>query len=249
MDQADSAWVIPPTFPPLPPADVHVWRLDLDRPSAEQENLTRVLSPDERERAARYRFEIDQRRFATGRGALRSLLSRYLNAAPAELHFEVNQAGKPSLPPQADGRCLHFNLSNSHGLALLAFTWDRRVGVDVEFLGRSADFEQISARFFSPGERDALLRLPADQRRAAFFAAWTRKEAYLKALGTGIALGLDRFDVSLDPGEPARLLKDEHDPSAPENWAFQALYPGENYAAALAVEGRGWNLALWQWPG
>jgi 4'-phosphopantetheinyl transferase len=120
------------------------------------------------------------------------------------------------------------------------------VGVDVEDLQRTADFEQISDRFFAPGERLALEALSGPARREAFFNAWTRKEAYLKARGTGLTRSLQDFDVSLIPGDPARLVRDARDPQAPERWSLRALDPGPDYAAALAVEGCRWTLSGWQ---
>ena len=108
--------------------------------------------------------------------------------------------------------------------------------------------EQIAARFFSKRENDVLKSLPEDQRQEAFFNCWTRKEAYIKAIGDGLTYPLDQFDVSLTPGEPARLLNVEGNAAEVSRWKLQALTPEPDYKGTLAVEGHGWRLQSWQWP-
>ena len=225
---------------------MHVWRVRLDVDDAAHERLLRLLAPAELERARRFRFQDLSRRFINARGALRTVLGGYLAQPPGSLRIEVEPGGRPFLPGLPDGRSLRFSVSHACDLALLAFTWDRAVGVDVEDRQRPADFEVIAGRFFAPGERTALEAVSGADRREAFFNAWTRKEAYLKARGTGLTRSLQDFEVSLLPGEPARLVRDERDPQAPGRWSLQALDPGPGYAAALAVEGQDWELATWQ---
>jgi 4'-phosphopantetheinyl transferase len=246
----------PGAFPALGRGEVHVWRtaLDLDPPRVAA--LAASLSADERDRAARFHFERDRVRFTVARGVLRALLGRYLDLPAPALAFDYGQHGKPSLAAAAvarpvdgaPGAELRFNLSHSAGVALCAVTRGREVGVDVE--GLRADFatDEIAERFFSPAERAALRALPAGARCAAFFACWTRKEAYIKARGLGLSLALDAFDVSLAPGEPAALLATRDEPGALDRWLLRALDPGPDLAGAVVAEGHDWTLHCWTWP-
>ncbi|HSN88888.1 MAG TPA: 4'-phosphopantetheinyl transferase superfamily protein, partial [Thermoanaerobaculia bacterium] len=121
---------------------------------------------------------------------------------------------------------------------------------DIEFLKPMPDCEQIAERFFSASERDVLRELPADRKEEAFFNCWTRKEAYLKAVGTGLAVPLDSFDVTLAPGEPPRMLTLEGNAERAARWFFQHFRPAENYIGALAIEGPSpeggeWRVSTW----
>jgi 4'-phosphopantetheinyl transferase len=111
------------------------------------------------------------------------------------------------------------------------------------------DADQIAERFFSAQENRVFRFLPQREKVKAFFNCWTRKEAYIKARGEGLSLPLDRFDVSLVPGEPATLLSVRGEPQEVSRWHLQALLPASGYVAALAVEGHDWRLLCWQWPG
>lgn len=215
-----------------PPTDgeVHLWQFDLAAAQAELEKLTELLSPDERARAARLRFQPAHARFIAGRGMLRIALARYLKIAPATLSFTYTAQGKPLIC----GGELSFNLAHSHDVALLAVANGPRVGVDLELIG-DANYEAIANHFFAPTEQQALLGLPLEQRRAAFYRAWTCKEAVLKAQGDGLALGLGHFTVSIDPAKPAALTH-ASDPTAIERWRIHSWQPAEGFIAALAVE-------------
>ncbi len=213
--------------------EVHVWWVELVRPEAEVEDLLNLLSLDEKERAARFRFAEHRDRFTVARGTLRRVLGHYAGIAPESVQFEYGPNGKPSLPDSS----LRFNLSHSGELAMIGVTRDREIGVDVERMRDDKDLLDIAERFFAPRERDALRALPEDERRDGFFRCWTRKEAYLKALGAGLSLNLHGFVVSLAPGEPAALLESEQGAAEVERWSLVALEPHPDYAAAVAVEG------------
>jgi medium-chain acyl-[acyl-carrier-protein] hydrolase len=231
---------------PLAEGEVHVWRAVLERPPEELEALYRTLSAEERERAARFHFDNHRRHFIAGRGILRALLGRYLGRDPGGLAFRYEARGKPLL---AGGEALAFNLSHSHGLALYAVARGVDVGVDVERVRPEFAGEQVAGRFFSPAEVAVLRGLPPEQRQEAFFACWTRKEAYMKATGQGLSLPLDSFEVTLAPGEPAALVAARHEGAEPGRWSMCALDPGPGFAGALAVGGHGWRLVLGRWPG
>ena len=223
----------------------HVFRLRLDVSPECAARLRPLLSPDEQSRASRYHFAADRLHFTAAHGQLRQILAAYLRCAPAELAFEQNPYGKPAL---VGGPALQFNLSHSRGLGLLAVTAAQTVGVDVEGLRPDLERENIARRFFAPAEVERLLALPAGQQIEAFYACWTRKEAYMKARGLGLSIPLDGFQVTLAPGEAVRLLHTEPGSPPPAAWSLAAFDPGPGFAAALAVLGELRGVRCWDWP-
>jgi 4'-phosphopantetheinyl transferase len=229
----------------LSSSDVHLWRAWLDQPGWLVQRFTQTLSKDEQQRAGRFHFASDRRRFVVGRAILRAILGQYLGVEPGQVQFSYGPKGKPSLLQRDTQLC--FNVSHSRELVLYAVTLGREVGVDVEYIRPMSDAEQITERFFSPQECAAFSALPAEQKPEGFFNCWTRKEAYLKACGDGITRPLDQFSVSLIPGEPARLLRVEGDSGETSRWRLKALTPAPDYVAAIAVAGINWQLACWTW--
>lgn len=249
----ETSWELPPPVTALPGDEVHVWRARLDASPERVRSLLDLLAPDERERAVRFHFQRDHDRFTVARGLLRGILGGYLGSGPEHsslgperLRFEYGAQGKPSLAAEHNPAGLRFNVSHSEGVALFAVTRGREVGVDVERVSARVSCEEIAGRFFSPREVEDLRALPPPLREAAFFNCWTRKEAYIKARGEGLSLPLDGFDVSLAPGEPAALLANRLDPEEVARWSLRELRPWPGFAAALAVEGRGWRLKCWR---
>jgi 4'-phosphopantetheinyl transferase len=235
MNMQENIWNNPPAQIALDDGEVHVWRVALDQSQATIERLNRLLAADEQVKAGRFRFAKDRNQFIIGRGVLRVLLGHYLAWAPAQIRFRYSSYGKPSLEDGTQAG-LQFNLSHSHQMALLVFTWDRDVGVDIEYMRPDVEFEQLARHFFSPTECAVLLDVAPTLRKETFYNCWTRKEAYIKARGEGLSIPLDMFDVSLRPGEPAALLQCRENPAEVARWSLHALMPGEQYAAALAVE-------------
>ncbi len=224
--------------------DVHVWRADLNLPAWRLQKLAETLSSEEQQRAERFYFEQDKKHFTAGRGLLRTILGRYLNLDPSQLEFSYSSRGKPALVNTNTPEALCFNLSHSNGLALYAVTRSRSIGIDLEHVRSMPDAEKLAKRFFSPHEYAVISTLLPEQKQEAFFNAWTRKEAYLKATGDGLA-GLEQVEVSLIPGEPAALLSIQGDRQATSRWSLYQLTPAPGYVAALAVEGHDWNLECW----
>ena len=214
---------------------VLVFTAPRDLPEERLRTLQATLSLDEERRAASIRIERVRRRFIAARGTLRAVLAREVGAPAGSLRFVAGPLGKPSLDfPRVDPP-IELNLSHSEDLFIVAVARGHAVGVDVEVIRPDVDVAGLAARFFSPGERDRLLALdPADHRRA-FFTCWTRKEAYIKARGEGLAIALDRFDVAFGPGEPPALLADRADPGAPGEWTILDLPLFPNASAAIAV--------------
>lgn len=197
------------------------------------EKLRQTLSPAEMERAGRFRFPGDRGRFTVARGTLRTLLAGYLNMRPEEIRFRYGRFGKPEIDGDRAREMLRFSVSHSGGLALYAVSLGRRVGVDIEYIQRDPMIGDIARQSFAPPENALLEACPEHLRDKAFFTLWTRKEAYLKALGTGLA--------------KADALRGT-DADAPWSFLFADLYVARGYAAALAVEGRRVALQCLQWP-
>jgi 4'-phosphopantetheinyl transferase len=243
-------WPLPSEPPALARGEVHVWRAWLDLAPGEVASLSTSLAEDERERAARFRLEGHRQRFVAAHGALRSILALYLGCPATTLRFGRASRGKPLLVHPVSALDLRFNLAHSGALAVCVLAQGTEVGADVEAIRSLPDAHRMAARFFSAREQAALQELPPGERDQAFFLAWTRKEAYLKALGDGLARPLSSFSVSLRPGEPARLLDVENQPHEVERWSLVAVHPAPGYAAALAVEGPVRHLVQWTWlPG
>ncbi len=249
MTAPNLLWSPPPADLALSSDDVHVWCAFLDQPAASLQRLAQTLSADERARAERFHFERDRKHFTAGRGVLRTILGHYLGIEAERLQFCYGPRGKPALLATYGGGMLCFNLSHSHGLALYAVARGREVGVDIEYVHPLTDADQIAERFFSARENAIFRTLAPEQKIEAFFNCWTRKEAYIKATGDGLSRPLDQFDVSLVPGEPARLLCVEGDAAETVRWSLRAMTPAPGYAAAIIVEGHDWRLACWQWLG
>lgn len=214
------------------PGEVHVWRIELDCAATSAAALRATLSPEEEQRAARFRSLELCARWTVARGALRCILATYARCEPSVLVFRAGPHGKPALAwPVQD---IPFNLSHTGGLALLAIAGSGRVGIDAETVRSKIEVEDLSRRFFAPAEAAEILALSPDARLAAFFTCWTRKEAFVKALGGGLSVPLDCFQVSVRSDEPARVLWVDGEES--DRWSL--LDVGEpGVAAALVVEG------------
>ena len=236
----DSTWSEPPASLTLTTGEVHVWRLALDQPESVVAEFRATLEADELERAGRFYFEKHRRHFVVGRGGLRQVLARYLDVKPEEFHFSYGTYGKPALVSEG----LRFNMSHSHGVALFAVARHREVGVDVEHIRADFATEDIARRFFSRAEVAAFNALEKEEQVGAFFRCWTRKEAYIKAIGRGLSEPLDAFDVTLAPGEAAALLRAERGDAS--RWAMFNIDAGDDFAAALAVETPVSQIRLWQ---
>lgn len=230
----------PPTE--LAPNEVHVWVADLDLADADVQRLASVLSPEERGRADALDCPLQRRRFLSRRGLRRAVLAPYVGCLPDELQLRAGSLGKPELA----GGELHFSCADSSDLAVVAVAQGRHVGVDVERLRRVRDAEAIACMHFTAREHAQLCTVPPGQRDAAFLCGWTRKEAYVKARGDGLARALDSFTVSLAyPTQPAwsEIIED----GQPARWALQAFVPAVGHVAAVAAQGQTWRMRCRRW--
>jgi 4'-phosphopantetheinyl transferase len=222
--------------PVLGQDEIHVWHQNLTPGRADADTLGGLLSPDEMERALRFRSDANRNEFTVCRGTLRGLLGQYLGIPPKELSFEYSEYGRPSLATVFSKGDLEFNVSHSGGHALLGFARGRKIGLDIEKIRWDFGTSEIAERFFSEAERSALRDLPQEQRHEAFFRCWTRKEAFIKALGEGLSHPLDHFDVSLAPSVPAQLFATRPDANEARRWRIWDLQAPAGYAAALVAE-------------
>lgn len=241
-----SQWQTPPEDLSLDQNEIHVWRCFLNQPEPQIEGLAGTLTDDETKRAERFHFQRDRLHFIAARGVLRVILGRYLGSGPGDVRFSYGRNGKPSLAGEKGPR-LCFNVSHSRDLALYAFTYDRKIGVDVEYIDRGRAITHIVERFYSPAEISVLKSMPEDKQHEAFFTYWTCKEAYLKAEGTGLSFGLDKVEISLTPEKHAALAAIDGDVQKAALWSLQTLDAASGHAAALAVKGHGLELKKWQW--
>ncbi len=237
----ENNWSTPPKEILINKNSVHVWSISLAQTQEKILELRKILSSDESARADRFYFDRDRNRFIVGRVMLRKILGRYLEIAPEKLVFGYGSHGKPKI----ENSPFFFNLSNSSDLALCGVTYQKEIGIDVEYLLRELkDAEAIAKRFFSAKESAEFLSLPLEERQLAFFRCWTRKEAYIKAIGDGLSYSLSKFNVTLTP--EAKLLSVVTNPSEVDRWTLKELKPAKDYIAAIIVEGQDWQLNCWQ---
>jgi 4'-phosphopantetheinyl transferase len=221
---------------PQPPSldrDVHVWCINLNQDINFISVLSQFLSESEQQRAAKFIFPIHRDRWTIARGYLRHILSQYLNSTPEQIVFDYGAQGKP----QIAGSEIQFNLSHSHDRAVYGISSTCSIGIDVEYM-RELPYLQLVDRFFSPAEATIFHSLPPSEHQAAFFHAWTQKEAYLKADGTGLTTPLDRIEVSIDTAI-ARIISISGKGRSQEAnfWQIEKLNISAEYAGAIVIGG------------
>jgi 4'-phosphopantetheinyl transferase len=244
--EIQASWLAPPECMMLNNDEVHVWRASLEMTPSQVKTLEQMLSADELSRTGRFYFQKDRDHFIVARGLLRTILGKYLLMKPDELRFCYGPFGKPALEEKTHGKTLRFNASHSHGLALFSFALDREIGVDLEYIRSDFSVEDIAAQFFSQREAGALNALPENVRQKAFFTLWTRKEALMKADGTGLALDLHQYEVFTGQNELHIPRNLGNELQRVDIWSLRDLDAGSGYAEALAVEGQDWQLRCWQ---
>ncbi len=215
--------------------EIDLWVVQLHGSEQHLAQCLGWLSPDEEARAGRFRFDEHRQAFIFSRGVLRALIGRMEGINPAQIRFSYGAKGKPALADPA--RPLRFNLSHSAGLAAYAFAVGCEIGVDVEQVRPVPDMRDIAARFFAPEETSEVMHLSESDISLGFFNCWTRKEAYIKAVGDGLSVPLDSFRVTLRPGVEAAMLTLGGDTEQAKAWTIQAFTPAPGFVAALAYLG------------
>ena len=225
--------------------EVHVWRLYQEKTNSQIETLQGILSPDELARSEKFHFEKDRKKFILTRGILRKLLGSYLGKNPQQIRFNYTSFGKPFLAIDSENNNLSFNLSHSGELVLYAITRNQKIGIDIEQIRDHTDVMAIAKRFFSPAEIGEMEKANEKNCTELFFRYWTRKEAFVKALGKGVSFPMERLDVSLlNKFSPIIKSTAENNETACLN--VQDLLPGDGYLAAIATEVNDADISCWQ---
>lgn len=226
---------------------VHIWQIPLCGHDSLLPALRKLLSPDETQRADRFYFDRDRQSFTVARAAMRQILARYLRVSADKLAFSYGEKGKPEVVQTGEHGLIQFNLSHSGGFALLAVARDLSLGVDIERIKPDFAGEEIARRFFSSNEVARLRGIPPGAKTESFFSCWTRKEAYIKALGEGLSVPLDSFDVAFGPEVPAALLCVRILPDETGRWTLYDVPAPPGYKAALVAEGKQHQLHYCRW--
>lgn len=221
-----------PSLPPLVSGAAFLWLARIGGSGLPYD--AGPLSADEKERAARFVFDRDRNRYISARHVLRALLARYLETEPAAVQFDYTRYGKPSIRSPEQPR-LEFNLSHCEDWGVVGITTGARIGVDLERLRPLDNISGLALTCFSSAEIGHFDRLEQDARIEGFFNCWTRKEAFIKACGEGLSHPLKDFDVSLVPGDEARIVE-IRDGGDPGRWSVTAWKPLPGYVAAAAVD-------------
>jgi 4'-phosphopantetheinyl transferase len=222
--------------------DVHVWHAEAPPQTTPADWL--VLCPQERLRASGFRFDRDRDRFVTFRAILRSILSLYLHRSAQSLRFRYGLHAKPFLEREPNDQDIRFNLSHSRNRALIAVTVGRDIGVDLEHRNTDLESVRLACRFLTESESAFIYRHDPDEQPDAFLACWTRKEAWIKAIGCGIGHSMERLDVSASLGRPIAKLTTNHAHAA--DWSTHQLHPTGDSVAAIVVQGNLEHLTLWR---
>lgn len=242
-----TGWAELSQIPVLESGEIHVWRISLAGQSGEEILLKDLLSSPEHEQAARFHFAHDQRRFIIRRAVLRQLLAACMGTIPLNVRFELGSRGKPVVAGESGVGGLRFNCSHSADWALIALARGIELGVDLEQHRPLTEAEDIAKNYFSAVEISELAGLPPALKTAGFYNGWSRKEAFIKAVGRGLSYPLNRFTVSLSPDKPAALLAVADDHAALKKWSMVSLEVIPDFSAALVFEGKASALKFFTW--
>ncbi|MEP7075448.1 MAG: 4'-phosphopantetheinyl transferase superfamily protein [Acidobacteriota bacterium] len=241
----DDKWKVTSVPPTLRDNEVHIWHLDLNQGRKSLNSFFDLLSDDEKHRAERFVFARNKEYFITGRGTLRKVLGGYLDKSPEALRFSLRHYGKPDL---SNGNShLRFNVSHSHGMAVIAVALNREVGVDIEFVNFDFDVSSVARNVFSAGEYLRFEALSPNGQVLAFFAAWTRKEALLKALGDGLSSS-DELQAAVSFVSDADVLYRSFENNKSTDWSLTSFSIHDDFKAALVVEGKIGAISRWKLP-
>jgi 4'-phosphopantetheinyl transferase len=242
------SWPKRADVPPLEQDTIHIWRISLDEPTERIRSLRELLTDPEQQQADRFLFAEHRQRFTVGRAQLRRILGGYIDVAPERVDFRYTNLGKPYFAEGVSDPHLEFNFTNSNDWALLAITHQTNLGIDIEKIREMTNMEGLARRFFAQPEIDVILQASSELRRQEyFFRCWTRKEAFLKAIGTGLTFPLDNVCVSVDDAEPVGIqwIKDRRDEAC--RWELTHVTPCDGYVGALARQSVGAQLMSWHW--
>jgi 4'-phosphopantetheinyl transferase len=215
--------------------EIHIYRSTLEKPPAEVKQLEKILSPDEIEKAYKFKFETDRNNYIVGRAFLRNILNKYLEIDASKINFSYAEKGKPFIKDSI----VKFNLAHSKSYVVYAFTLEKEVGIDLEYLKEMPDAREIAKGFFSKDETHELDKVSEKNLELAFFNCWTRKEAFIKAVGEGLSYPLADFTVTLIPGDEPEIIWIKKNPEEINDWSMINIEVKENYISSLAIKSKG----------
>ena len=242
MDIPKIEWTITSQPPVINGEEVHIWRIDLSDFADAAPKFIQLLSADEQQRASQYHFEKDRNNFIIRRAMLRMLLGSYLDIQPAELNFIYNNFDMPALEVEIP---IHFNSSSSNGIGIVAITLNARIGVDIEFVDAAFPTLEIAEKYFSADEVRAIRDLPPELQTAAFFDCWTKKEAYVKAVGEGMSHPLPNLAILSEKPNSFSVAATSVET---KGWSVTSFIPEPQYIASLAYEGKLKTISHFHWP-
>jgi len=240
-----NTWNITANDLSLSPGCIDLWKVDLNR---EDNNIfmhAQNLTKEENARAEKYISGKKSREFIITRSTLRNILGHLLKTNSQKFEFTYTKHGMPMLSPTTGYAEINFNVSHSYDIALIAITINQPVGIDIEKIRTDIDFEKLAARFFSEREYAEIMKYDGQKRLHSFFATWTRKEAIVKAVGTGIASGLKSFDVSVDPIAPAKLIESRWGEEIISDWNLTTIDTSNEYFASMATISKSMEIRCW----
>ncbi len=227
---------------PMPPSalpvdEAHIWftRQESIRGADQIDRYVAMLSDDERTQWQRFRFEKHRHTYLVAHALVRASLSRYCDVEPSAWQFTRNNYGRPDISLPEVWRPLRFNLSHTTGMVAVIVTWDREVGVDVEWIDRPNVGANIANRYFSADEVRDLHAQPENVQQRSFFNYWTLKEAYIKARGMGLSIPLDQFSFRLRSAEPISISFAPELIDDPATWYFERHTPSDSHTMSLAL--------------
>ena len=221
------------TLTELKPNTVHIWTINFLVSEDAFSRYHNLLSDDEKERANKFKFYKDKRCYVVTKGILRLLSATYLTKDAKDIKFEYGKYGKPKFKTETN---LNFNVSHSGDIAIIGFVYDHTIGADIEKIKNDFDTFEIAANFFSKKEIATLREIPKSHQYLAFYRCWTRKEAFIKAKGSGLSFPLDQYSVSLNTDLKAELLETKWSTKEKEHWYYHSFIPDSNYIAAVIVD-------------
>ncbi len=228
----------------LQPSQLHVWSVCKSDHENRLQEYWDILNEAEKERALTFRFLKDRYCFIIARGVLRNLLGAYIQMAPDQVKFQFGHNGKPYVHHPSQ---IKFNISHSGDTILLGFVQKHSIGIDVEYTKRKVDVKKIAELFFAEEEVTSLFRLDQAYHTQAFYNCWTRKEAFIKAVGSGLSFPLDQFVVSLDSTKEATLIDTKWDKKEKDKWMLNTIEPGKDYIGAVSVKGNVSDIQSWRY--
>lgn len=212
--------------------EIHIWKIDCLQFEYYVDHFYQILDSEETEKAEKFYFTVDKMDYILYHGACRLILSQYLEVSPEKIRFQTDAYGKPII--QYPSGHLHFNLTHSERLGMIAVA-HRKVGIDIERIDLKLDYSNLTSHLMSPLEEKNFQALHTNQKIRAFYTCWTRKEAYVKAIGKGLSYPITQVTVSLHRSEPV-ILEDKVNPSEPQKWEICHLTCPSDYQGSLVYE-------------